>query len=357
MKPALRKMLRRVIGPAAALVVIGAGFPALAGPEAGAGPVEGPAPTAGIEQPGPPVAVPVESPSEFAWVTPTTQDRIGRLLAPVYVNGQGPFRFIIDTGASSSAVAPGLAAALGLQADEGAMVSLRGVTGTQRVPSIRVDEMRAGELRLRNRRLPVVEEGVFADADGILGVEGFEDACLVALFRESRVVILRNGCPISRLGWPKVEARMAFGRLMMVPATIAGVKVKAIVDTGAERSLGNPALLEALELERGAEDPSRATQVLGATSHVVEASLVPSPRIYLGDVNVADLHVTFGDFAVFALWGLEAEPAILLGMDVLGTVDALMIDYRREELRFRPAGSDEMNKIGINRRPPFGRLP
>ncbi len=286
----------------------------------------------------------------------TSRDRIGRVLAPVYVNGQGPFRFIIDTGASSSAIAPGLAAALGIEADATAMVSLRGVTGTEQVPSIRVDEIQAGEIRMRNKRLPVIEKGVFANADGILGVEGFEDACLIASFRKQEVAILRNGCPMSRLSWPRVNVKLGFGRLVMVTARIGGNRVRAIVDTGAERSLGNIALLEALELEHGADDPSRATQVTGATSQVVDASLIPSPRIYLGDVNVTDLHVTFGDFEVFHLWGLGAEPAILLGMDVLGTVDALMIDYRRGELRFLPGGSDDPDKIQT-RRPPFGRLP
>lgn len=324
---------------------------------AGTDPAADPAPGA-QNGPAAPVqpAVPVESPEEFAWVTRTTRDRIGRVLAPVYVNDQGPFRFILDTGASSSAIAPGLAATLGLEADESSMVSLRGVTGTERVPSIRVEKIQAGEIRMLDKRLPVVDKAVFADADGILGVEGFEDACLIASFRRQEVVILKNGCPMSRLTWPSVDAELGFGRLVMVPARIGSTRVRAIVDTGAERSLGNRVLLEALELERGAEDPARATQVAGATSQVVDASLIPAPRIYMGEANIADLHVTFGDFEVFRLWGLESEPAILLGMDVLGTVDALMIDYRRDEFRFLLGGSDRPDRIET-RRPPFGRLP
>ena len=363
MRPAFPRALPGAIGLATALLCGVAGLESVAATDRGGDALpdaavdtrddrEGQAPPA----PPPVPAVPVESPEEFAWVTRTSRDRIGRVLAPVYVNGQGPFRFVIDTGASSSAISPGLAATLGIGADESAMVSLRGVTGTQRVPSILVEEIKAGEIRMRDRRLPVVEEGVFADADGILGVEGFEDACLIASFRDRQVTILRKGCPLSRRGWPKVDVEMGFGRLVMIAVRISGTRVRAIVDTGAERSLGNIALLQALELEQGTKDPTRATQVMGATSQVVDASLIPSPRIYLGDVNVTDLHVTFGDFDVFRLWGLESEPAILLGMDVLGTVDALMIDYRREELRFHLSGSDDPDRIET-RRPPFGRLP
>ena len=67
------------------------------------------------------------------------------------------------------------------------------------------------------------------------------------------------------------------------------------------------------------------------------------------------------DWISFLSAGLDRRsrkylPAILLGMDVLGTVDALMIDYQRGELRFLPAGSDESDTIEF-RRPPFGRLP
>src|SRR5262245_22989425 len=45
---------------------------------------------------------------------PTRSDRLGRVVAPVIVNGQGPFRFIVDTGANRSAVSQALADQLGL---------------------------------------------------------------------------------------------------------------------------------------------------------------------------------------------------------------------------------------------------
>jgi hypothetical protein len=39
---------------------------------------------------------------------------------------------------------------------------------------------------------------------------------------------------------------------------------------------------------------------------------------------------------VFALWGLEDKPALLLGMNVFGTLRALTIDYQRRELTALP---------------------
>ena len=45
---------------------------------------------------------------------PTRRDRIGRIWAPVEINGQGPFRLVLATGASHSALTPRLARTLGL---------------------------------------------------------------------------------------------------------------------------------------------------------------------------------------------------------------------------------------------------
>ena len=51
---------------------------------------------------------------EPRFVAPTTWDRIGRVWAPVMINGQGPFRLVLDTGASRSAITRAVVDELGL---------------------------------------------------------------------------------------------------------------------------------------------------------------------------------------------------------------------------------------------------
>jgi hypothetical protein len=46
---------------------------------------------------------------EPLFAAPTRLDRIGRVMTQVMVNGKGPVRFVIDTGASRSTLAPHLA--------------------------------------------------------------------------------------------------------------------------------------------------------------------------------------------------------------------------------------------------------
>ena len=80
-------------------------------------PVTGPAPT--LPAPGqasaPAAVTPEATPAdeiqeivitapEARYVSPTRRDRIGRIWAPVYINNQGPFRLVLDTGASRSCV-------------------------------------------------------------------------------------------------------------------------------------------------------------------------------------------------------------------------------------------------------------
>jgi predicted aspartyl protease len=66
---------------------------------------------------------------EPRYVAPTRRDQIGRIWAPVFINGRGPFRLVLDTGASHSAITAMVALALGIPTDQSPPVTLRGVTG------------------------------------------------------------------------------------------------------------------------------------------------------------------------------------------------------------------------------------
>ena len=44
-------------------------------------------------------------------------------------------------------------------------------------------------------------------------------------------------------------------------------------------------------------------------------------------------NITVGDMYIFQHWHMTKEPALLIGMDILGLVDTLIIDYKRSELQ------------------------
>ncbi len=269
------------------------------------------------------------------YAAPTRLDRIGRIMAPVMVNGQGPFRFIVDTGASRTVLSPRLVEKLGLTlADE--PLTIHGVTGAGSVPSVQIDELRAGDIVLRDRRLPVIEPHVFADADGILGVEGFEGMRIRVDFASDRIEITRPRRAVMGGDWVRVPVKFRFGRLMVVDARIGKIHVKAVIDTGAERTLGNLPLRAALDLDAATQEKGTERQVYGATATPETGNSLQSPELYLGKSGVRRMEVTYADLNVFHIWGLDQEPALVLGMDVIGTVRSIIFDYRRRELLLIP---------------------
>jgi len=108
------------------------------------------------------------------YAAPTSIDRIGRIMAPVMVNGQGPFRFIVDTGASRSAISPSLAERLGLVPSVEDSLTVQGVTGSDQVPSVMIDRLQAGEmLKVDTGCVVAYTPGIDFDIEFIRGIKNW----------------------------------------------------------------------------------------------------------------------------------------------------------------------------------------
>ena len=276
------------------------------------------------------------NPDEPLFAAPTQTDRIGRILAPVMVNGQGPFRFVLDTGANYSTVSPLLLRALGLEGSPDQPKLVHGVTGSALVPTVLIDKLQAGTLVLENAHMPVVESNINLQAHGILGVAGLQQARVYVDFRRDSVVISRSRVPRGDLSsYFVIDAARVEGGLLAVNVTIRGVRAKAIIDTGAEVSLGNLALRDAIRARHRRNPDPRLTEVYGATLQVVKGEVELPASISIGDVTINHVDVTYGDFHIFEAWKMQDRPAMLIGMDVLGVADALVIDFRSRQLLVR----------------------
>jgi hypothetical protein len=268
---------------------------------------------------------------EPLFAAPTRLDRIGRVMTAVMVNGQGPFRFVIDTGASRSTLSPHLAKALNLT-EAGRDVMLNGVTGVAQVPTVVVDLLEIGALRFENQHLPVIYTSIMGNADGILGVAGFADQRIDVDFKRDRVSVLKsNGRrPHYSLVTTRVE-RNDYGLMIFDIRIGRRVRATAVLDTGAERTLGNLALQNLLNKGKKNHEPVSAV-VHGATPDIADGDVQEIKLAKIGDMTLSNLEVIFADFHVFKLWGLDKKPAMLIGMDMIGVLDRLVIDYRRNEI-------------------------
>lgn len=278
---------------------------------------------------------------------PTTLDHIGRVVVPVQVDGRGPFRFVIDTGAGHSSVSPDLVRKLGLIVSKVPLIDLEGVTGSAAVPAVRIGTLSAGSLVIHNTEVPVLRTPMMAGADGILGVAGFRNVTMLVDFQRNLVRLARELGGDVRFDYSRVHTQVVAGGLMAVPAYVGDVQALAIIDTGSERSLGNPALLAALHLQESPGRPEPVTVVYGATQQVEVGRMAVSPIISVGPLRVAGVELIYGRFHIFKVWGLEDRPAIILGMDVLGSVDALGFDFRRRDLFVASTGRGGKTFSGV----------
>lgn len=268
---------------------------------------------------------------EPRYVAPTLRDRIGRIWAPVYIDGQGPFRLALDTGASRSAIVPRVVAQLGLVIDPAARIALRGITGAAEVPFVNVARLEIGDLAAERQKLLVVADA-FGGADGVLATRTLGDRRILAEFRKDRIEIARSRNQRAPPGFAVLRIRFVHGRVPVIEARIGAVRAKAIIDTGAQQTTGNLALRAAL-LSRRQNSAGVVEGVVGVTGDVQEGLNVAAPPITLGDLTVRNAHITFVDLFIFEHWRLLDEPAILIGMDVWGVLDTMILDYRRRELQ------------------------
>ena len=269
---------------------------------------------------------------EPLFAAPTRLDRIGRVMTQVMINGKGPFRFVIDTGASRSTLAPHLAKALGLSHSVGRNVMLNGVTGAAEVPTVPIDSIEIGSLKFENQNLPVIFTSIMGNADGILGVAGFHDQRIDVDFKRDRVQVLASTGRRPHFSMVTARAQRNQSGLMILDVRVGRrIKAKAVIDTGAERTLGNIALQDALNKGKKRRDPISAI-VHGATPDIADGEVQEIKEAAIGDMKLTNLEVIFSDFHVFKLWGLDKEPALLIGMDMLGVLERLVIDYRRNEV-------------------------
>jgi hypothetical protein len=274
---------------------------------------------------------------EPRYVAPTRRDQIGRIWAPVLINGRGPFRLVLDTGASSSGVTAMVALALGIATGDSPHVMLRGVTGAADVPTIKVDTLTVGDLAVDSPLLPIVPDAL-GGAEGILGSEGLKNKRIFIDFRHDQISITYSRDERPARGFLTVPFRLAHGQLIVIDCKVGGVFTKAIIDTGGQTTIGNEALRHALSQHdlafRGKPD-----QIMGATLAVENGEVIDTPAIEMGPVQIRDYGVTFADVYIFRHWRYTNEPAIMIGMDALGMLDTLIIDYKRKELQIRMSKS------------------
>lgn len=259
-----------------------------------------------------------------------TNDAYQRMTVPVRVAGQGPYHFLIDTGADRTAISHDLAARLRLQ--DAGRATLHSVAGESQVGTAKVPVLDFTAKRVTNVDAALLEARHMG-ADGILGLDSLRSQRILFDFKNQTLTIVPANARVRESDDAiVVTGRIRNGRFILADARADNTRVTLVVDTGAEVSLANEALRQ--KLKRGSKlkqfGPIELSSVTGAKlmgEHFILRELD------IGGVTLEGLPMVFADTHAFRPLGLENKPALLLGMNALRGFEKVSIDFARRKLR------------------------
>ncbi|MDE2411764.1 MAG: aspartyl protease family protein [Sphingomonadales bacterium] len=262
-------------------------------------------------------------------VVSTGSDRHDRMTVPVRVGDNGPFHFLIDTGAQNTVLSSALAAQLALKPTGRAQVV--GVAGRELVDTVEVDEIALGRRSYYGLLAPLLSAGNIG-ADGIVGLDSLQGQRVLIDFRKNLMVIDEAKNLGGNRGFEIiVTARRRSGQLIMTNAKIDGVWTDVVIDTGAEGTIGNRALQRALA-RRGRS--GEQTVLTSVTGQQIMADMGAGSTLTFSDAQINNVVIAFADAPPFALLELEKRPAILLGMRELRVFRRVAIDFETRRILF-----------------------
>jgi hypothetical protein len=254
-----------------------------------------------------------------------------RLSVEVQVNGRGPYKFIVDSGADTSAV--GLKIARDLELPLGRPAVLDGMTSRDLVDRVKLESLTLGPTTIRNLEVPALRESDLG-GDGLLGIDALTQQRLMMDFEKKVITIEDWRKPVKvSPGDIVIIARRSRGQLILTEVRAERYPIEAVIDTGSEITIGNLALREKLLHRLG----SRFTTVpaVGVTGVTVQLEIAVVDRLELGPVTLTNVPIAFADVPPFKLFGMRDEPALLLGTDILENFRRVSLDFHARKVRFQ----------------------
>jgi predicted aspartyl protease len=258
------------------------------------------------------------------------------MTVPVSIDGAGPYKFVVDTGAERTVIARELAQDLRLGSSGTAR--LHSMSEVSTIATVLIPTLEVGGKSYLGIKAPALERRNLG-AEGMLGIDALQAQRVSFDFPRQQMTVVPSRRQEER--WEGdaivVTARNRFGHLVLVDASVEGQKVWVIIDTGAQTSVGNSALRHALERHHRLPEPQPVTMISVTGGRVVaDATLIKSIR--LGDATIHDMPIAFADVEPFRKLDLMGRPALLLGMDALKLFDRVSVDFANHRVRLLAPG-------------------
>lgn len=262
------------------------------------------------------------------------EDKSLRLTVPVTINGQGPFDFVIDTGADRTVISEELAERLDLKQDGTATLHAMGGKGTVKI--VKIDTVKVSNntaKRVRAAALPARNLG----ADGLLGIDSLKGQRIVMDFEAKTMRLEPSTEPEAPVPVDSeliiVTARTRLGQLVLVDADANGQKVWVVVDTGAQNSVANSKLRKLL-VKRNPKTPIKAIEMIDVLGRRTSADYTIVDRLRIGGIAMGNAAIAFADAHPFRLFNLANKPSMLLGVESLRSFRRVSVDFASKKVKF-----------------------
>lgn len=244
------------------------------------------------------------------------------------INGQGPYRLIVDTGGSVGlSLDDDVARELGLKSYGTANV--HGIAGAQESSQTLVAELRMGAIVCRRvlTRVFAFPQVIELGADGILGTGVFARARLTLDFEHGRLHVAPPSGQ-SAEGRP-VELWLVGDAKLLVPLKLAGRPAVGLLDSGADVAAVSPLRLRELFPDRELKTVPVAGLGVGSGN---DPGLTLTPGV---DLEFAGRH--YSNYSGIGLDALDdllspiigVQTDVLLGMPVFRDMKRFTVDFRQ----------------------------
>lgn len=255
------------------------------------------------------------------------RDRYERMTVPVTIAGQGPYRFFVDTGSQATVVTQRIKDELALEASGRAMLVAMG--SKRVVDTLAIDGLEFADRSLSGLTSPLLDRQHIG-ADGILGLDTLQDMRVLIDFEEDRMSVADAETLGGNSGYEiVVRARAQLGQMIITDARVNGVRTAVIIDTGAQNTVANFALLERLRAR--ARETFTSTDVHGTT---IEGDATFAKSLKIGKMELSNVSIGFADSPALAALGYVDEPAMILGMGNLRLFRRVAIDFAARRVLF-----------------------
>lgn len=253
------------------------------------------------------------------------QDFGGRPVVELKINGRGPFRFILDTGASINVIDAALNEELQLPVAEGIQAAPRPGQATPTIVSIR--EIRAGNAVIRGVIGAVMPLRSMLGADGPRGALSAASfpGYLLTLDYPGKQILVRKG-KLAKADSESIFEYPSGDPLPTVPINIAGRKTRVHLDTGSPGGLILPTkFLKELPL---ASEPKEIGKARGHAGEFSISRAKVDGKIEVGGHQLALTEIEFSDVAP----GRSTAATGLIGYQVLRNF-VVTLDTRNRLIR------------------------